>query len=157
MKYYIGLEDLVANAMIEIMEKRMRDGKPLVQPCFTYRDLESYGSKVVKYINKETDDTAMLILSRASTVCMFRNYSEFFEETEDEHGIKLREGKTVENLKFTFRAYKTLQFIDAFKKVYIEDDYVNSVDDAIRFLDEFSTYTPYQEAWRKVCSHYGIE
>ena len=157
MNYYIGLEDLAANAMIEIMEKRMRDGKPLVQPCFTYRDLESYGSKVVKYINKETDDTAMLILSRASTLNMLRNYSEFFEETEDEHGIKLREGKSVENLKFTFRAYKGKGLIDAFKMAYIGDDYVESVDNAIRFLDEFSSYTPYQEAWRKVCSHYGIE
>ena len=118
--YYIGLKDLAANAMIEIMERRMRNGEPLVQPCITFRDLESYGSKVVKYINKETDDTATLILSRASTVCMFRNYSEFFEETEDEHGIRLREGKTAEELKYTFRMYKSERLIDAFKKVNIE-------------------------------------
>lgn len=36
-------------------------------------------------------------------------------------------------------------------------DNVNSVVDAIKFLDEFSSYSPYQEAWEKVCSFYGIE
>lgn len=114
MCYYIGIEDLAANAMIEILRKREQAKKPSSQLCVTFKDLESYGSAVVKYINKQTSEKAMLILSRASTVCMFRNYSEFFEETEDEHGIRLREGKTVKELEYTFRTYKAIDLINAY-------------------------------------------
>lgn len=113
MCYYIGIEDLAANAMIEILKRKPSEA-PKEQPCVTFRDLEDYGSAVVKFINKQTDERAMLILSRASTVCMFRNYSEFFEETEDEDAIRLREGKSVKDLERTFRAYKTMDLITAY-------------------------------------------
>lgn len=116
MCYYIGIEDLAANAMIEVMERRMRNGEPLVQPCITFKNLEAYGYEVVDYINRETDESASLILSRASTVCMFRNYSEYFEETEDEKSIRLREGKTAEELKYAFRTYRALKLVNAYMK-----------------------------------------
>ena len=55
------------------------------------------------------------------------------------------------------------EYIDKFNSIprtsFVKEtsDYVNSVVDAIKFLDEFSSYSPYQEAWGKVCSYYGIE
>jgi len=116
MCYYIGIEDLAANAMIEILEKKQRDGNAIDMPLsVTLRDLEEYGTEVVRYINQKTDEKALLILSRASTVYMFRNYSDFFEETEEgESAIRLREGKTVDDLKVKFRTYKAFDLISAY-------------------------------------------
>lgn len=116
MCYYIGIEDLAANAMIEILEKKEKDGNKATEPlCVTLRDLEAYGAEVVRYINEETSEKALLILSRISTVYMFRNYSDFFEEIEEgETAIKLREGKTVEDLKQKFRTYKAFDLINAY-------------------------------------------
>lgn len=115
MCYYIGIEDLAANAMIEILEKKQADGiNDQEQPVVTFKDLEEYGSEVVRYINRETKEKALLILSGAATDHMFRNYSDFFEEVDDESAIKLREGKTVEDLKETFRSYQAYDLIKAY-------------------------------------------
>lgn len=115
MCYYIGIEDLAANAMIEILEKKQADGiNDQMQPVVTFRDLEEYGSEVVRYINQETNEKALLILSGAATDNMFRNYSDFFEEVDDESAIKLREGKTVVDLKETFRSYQAYDLIMAY-------------------------------------------
>lgn len=116
MCYYIGIEDLAANAMIEILEKKRKDGYDTDAPLsVTLRDLEEYGAEVVRYINQQTEEKALLILSRTSTMYMFRNYSEFFEESdEEESAIRLREGKTVEDLKLKFRTYKAFDLINAY-------------------------------------------
>ncbi len=116
MCYYIGIEDLAANAMIEILEKKQKDGKSIESVLsVTLRDLEEYGAEVVRYINQTSDEKALLILSRASTEYMFRNYSDFFEAIdEEEAAIKLREGKTVEDLKEKFRTYKAFDLISAY-------------------------------------------
>jgi hypothetical protein len=115
MCYYIGIEDLAANAMIEIVEKKSKEGIfENNSVVVTLKDLEDYGAEVVRYINKETTEKALLILSKASTDFMFRNYSDFFEEVDDESAIKLREGKTVEDLKEKFRTYKAWELINAY-------------------------------------------
>lgn len=115
MCYYIGIEDLAANAMIEILEKKSREGIfENDSVVVTFKDLEDYGAEVVRYINNETKEKALLILSKASTEFMFRNYSDFFEEVDDESAIKLREGKTVEDLKEKFRTYKAWELINAY-------------------------------------------
>ena len=115
MCYYIGIEDLAANAMIEIVEKKSKEGIfENNSVVVTLKDLEDYGAEVVRYINKETTEKALLILSKASTDFMFRNYSDFFEEVDDESAIKLREGKTVEDSKEKFRTYKAWELINAY-------------------------------------------
>lgn len=114
MCYYIGIEDLAANAMIEILEKKWEDGIAGKNPTITLENLEEYGAEVVRYIDKATSETALLILSRASTTYMFRNYSDFFEEVDDGTAIKLREGKTVDDLKEKFRTYKASDLIRAY-------------------------------------------
>ena len=115
MCYYIGIEDLAANAMKEIVEKKSKEGIfENNSVVVTLKDLEDYGAEVVRYINKETTEKALLILSKASTDFMFRNYSDFFEEVDDESAIKLREGKTVEDLKEKFRTYKAWELINAY-------------------------------------------
>lgn len=116
MCYYIGIEDLAANAMIEILEKKQQEQENIegINLSVSLIDLEDYGAEVVRYLNNETSEKALLILSRESTDYMFKNYSDFFEEDDNESAIKLREGKTVEDLKNKFRTYKAADLISAY-------------------------------------------
>lgn len=114
MCYYIGIEDLAANALIEILQTKERQES---DSCVvTLRELEEYGAEVVKYLNKRKGEKALLILSRASTTHMFRNYSDFFKEIETEEGtaIALQKGKTVEDLIGKFRTYVAIDLLNAF-------------------------------------------
>lgn len=113
MCYYIGIKDLAANGLIEML-KVDRSRKFL-----SYKKIESYGNEVVRSLNK-SGESAVLILSREDTSELFRNYSEFFEEAKDssgEVGIRLKDGKEVTDLINQFRTYLALdvllKFIDA--------------------------------------------
>lgn len=54
--FYIGIEDLAANAMIEMLKKGGRR-------FLTYREIEMYGAKAVQIL-KENGEKAVLMLSR---------------------------------------------------------------------------------------------
>lgn len=113
MCYYIGIEDLAANALIEIL--KTKENEQTEQYCVTLAELEVYGSQVIQYLN-ERGEQAVLILSRENTSLMFRNYSDFFEEVETDKGIAiaLKEGKTVSDLVKKFRTYLALDLMMAF-------------------------------------------
>lgn len=108
MCFYIGIEDLAANAMIEILKKGG-------QRFLTYDEIEMYGAEVVQIL-KENGEKAVLILSRDNTEALFRNYSDFFEEeTQNEKkGIKLKDDKEVDDLIRQFRGYLALDVLLAF-------------------------------------------
>lgn len=108
MCFYIGIEDLAANAMIEMLKK---DGRRFL----TYNEIEMYGAEVVQIL-RENGEKAVLILSRENTDALFRNYSEFFEEMEQngKRGIKLTDDKEVEDLIQQFRGYLALDVLLAF-------------------------------------------
>lgn len=108
MCFYIGIEDLVANALIEVLEKGSRR-------FLTYDEIENYGAQVVRILN-EKGEKAVLILSRDNTNALFRNYSEFFEEAEQsgKAGILLKEEKEVEDLIEQFRGYLAFDVLLAF-------------------------------------------
>lgn len=53
---YIGIEDLVANALIELAEHKN-------QRQVLFKDLDRYGTKVIKVLNQEGEQ-AVLILSK---------------------------------------------------------------------------------------------
>lgn len=114
MCYYIGIEDLAANALIEILQTKKE--QDLSQYTVTLKELENYGAEVVRYLNEEKGERALLILSRASTTHMFKNYSDFFEEVETDNGIAiaLQKGKTVNDLVEKFRTYLAIDLIYAF-------------------------------------------
>lgn len=109
MCFYIGIEDLAANALIEILSK----GKN--KTYVTYKELEQYGETVVRVLNKQGEQ-AVLILSRESTNAMFRNYSDIFEEIYENEGlaISLKEKITVNDLKEKFRGYLAWDVLLAF-------------------------------------------
>lgn len=108
MCFYIGIEDLAANALIEIL--RHEDKK-----FVSYKELENYGAEVVKILS-DNGDKAILILSRKSTDALFRNYSKFFEENQikNECGIILKDDISVEMLEEAFRGYLSLNVLMAF-------------------------------------------
>lgn len=106
---YIGIEDLAANALIEVMSKDK--SKRFV----SYEELENYGSEVVKFLNAK-GEKAILILSRESTNAMFRNYSDIFEETvlNNQIGIVLKSEVSIEDLIIKFRGYLAWDVLLAF-------------------------------------------
>lgn len=108
MCFYIGIEDLAANALIESMRRVEKN-------FLTYREIENYGSKVVQILN-EQGERAVLILSRENTNELFRNYSDFFEEKEEneEKGVALKSGIELEDLIMQFRGYLALDVLMAF-------------------------------------------
>lgn len=105
---YIGIEDLAANALIEILNSNN-------ERMVTYSDLEKYGAEVVKLLNKQ-GEKAILVLSRESTNIMFRNYSDIFEETSTATGlgITLKSNVTVDDLIDKFRGYLAWDVLLAF-------------------------------------------
>lgn len=108
MCFYIGIEDLASNALIESMRRAEKT-------FLTYKEIENYGSKVVELLN-EKGEKAVLILSRESTNALFRNYSDFFQEKniDGELGIELKKEITLEDLINQFRGYLALDVLMAF-------------------------------------------
>ena len=120
MCYYIGIECVASNALINTLKAEEGD---LSQYVITYSELEAYGQKVVRKLNETSK--AILIFSRESTNMMFRDYSDFFEEKETPEGlgISLKKGKTVSDLIEHFRKYLALDVMLAF----ISEDRVANV------------------------------
>nr|WP_304432213.1 hypothetical protein [Acutalibacter muris] len=107
LSFFIGIEDLAANALIEVFDGGRR--------FLTYREIEEYGNEVVRILNAKQEE-AVLILSRNSTNDMYRDYSAFFEETEEngERGVHLKDNKSCEDLIDAFRGYLPLPLLLAF-------------------------------------------
>ena len=108
MCFYIGIEDLAANALIELLQKEEN------RSFITYKELERYGTQVASLLS-ERGEKAVLLLSREKTNAMFRDYSEFFEEDsyDGNEGIRLRAGKSRKDLIVQFRGYLALDVLMA--------------------------------------------
>ena len=109
MYIYIEMEDLVANALIELVEKK---GKREVG----FKELDQYGAKVVEVLS-EGETRAILLVSRESQMAMLEDYSDLFEEFERDgaHGIKLKEGIPTSMLWRRFRASLSVKVMLAFQ------------------------------------------
>jgi len=114
---FIGIEDLVANALIELMEKNN---------CrrVSFETLVKYGTVVIRCLRKNGRE-AVFLLSKEHTNELIRNYSDFFEIDYSEpnsDAIVLKSEKTVDDLRNHFRAFLTLDCLIAFtdKKSLVE-------------------------------------
>jgi len=109
-RFYIGIEDLAANALIEVLSENSQ------KRFVTYRELNEYGNAVVRILSEEKNETAVLIMSHEHTYAMFRNYSDIFveKETEEGLGIALKDEIDVVNLITKFRGYLALDVLLAF-------------------------------------------
>lgn len=86
MCYYIGIESLVSNALIELLQEKQRK--------VTFEAIEQYGAEVVRLLNDGGKD-AVLILSREQTRGFILNCSKYFtiENPESPSGtIELKDG-----------------------------------------------------------------
>ena len=92
---YIGIEDLVANALIELVENTEK--------------------REVMYLNDKAEQ-AVLILSKERTNEFLHDYSEYFElfTRGIEEGIRLKEDVSVEKLWEQFRGYLSVDVMLAF-------------------------------------------
>ena len=114
--FYIGIEDLAANAFIEMIKKSANQPKKTY--CVTLTELEAYGRKIVQYL-EQRGEKAVLMLSRDNTDAFFRDYLDFFEESEvyRKLEISLKYEKKVEDLIHRFRGYLQLDVLQAFINV----------------------------------------
>ena len=105
---YIGIEDLVANALIELTEHKN-------QRQVLFKDLDRYGAKVVKLLNQEGEQ-AVLILSKERTNEFLHDYTDYFELFTNgfEEGICLREDVDINELRVKFRSYLSIKVMLAF-------------------------------------------
>lgn len=116
MYIYVEIVDVVANAFIKLL-----DQNDLRREIF-YKDLDQYGADVIEYLNKDDSFQAVFIVSKESQQAVVDNYSEFFEEFEKDgcKGIRLKEGRTAEELWLRFCASLSVKVITAFQKVDVE-------------------------------------
>lgn len=103
---YIGIEDLVANALIELVEKSEKRE-------VSFEQLDNYGAEVIKILNGKQEQ-AVLLLSKERTNLFLHDYSQYFELNEKEEGIRLKDGVTVTSLWEKFRAYLSVDVMLAF-------------------------------------------
>lgn len=109
MCFYIGIEDLVANALIEIVDKT---GNKEV----SFQKLNDYGAIVIRTLNEQKEE-AILLLSRDRTNEFIHNCTEFFEIRDEENGdtiISLKEGVTTNQLRMQFRTNIAFDVLLAF-------------------------------------------
>lgn len=105
---YIGIEDLVANALIELVEKS-------AEREVLFKQLDEYGAQVIKYLN-DKEEQAVLVLSKERTNEFLHDYSDYFElfSRGMDEGIRLKENVSVTELWEKFRGYLSVDVMLAF-------------------------------------------
>lgn len=110
---FIGIESVAANALIELFEKRQ-------ETEVSFDTLVKYGMRIVRILEKETNEDIILLFSRKYQLSMIENYSEFFEAdfSSDGNGrFKLKGDnpkETLKKLKLYFRWTMSIKMIQAF-------------------------------------------
>ena len=107
---FINITDVVANAFIHVLETTPN------KKFLSYVEIKQYGINVVQFLH-DKGKPAILMCSRDDVAIMLHDYEEFFEEHMEEDGtsgIKLCDGKTIEDLIHTFRGYLALNVLFAF-------------------------------------------
>ena len=106
--YCIGIEELVPNSLIEIVE---RTGERTVSS----ENIQDYGNKIVQKMN-ESKKEAILLFTRDRTKQFFYDYAEVFSvaESNGKTVIMLKDGISTDYLRKQFRTRLTLDEMIAF-------------------------------------------
>ena len=109
MCYYLGIEDLAANALIAAMQVHQES------LFFSFETLEEYGALVIHYL-KRAGKEALLVLSRDLTDAFFQEYSNFFRKMtkNGKDGVALCDGVEAVMLVRAFQGYLPLELLLAF-------------------------------------------
>lgn len=119
---FIGIENVAANALIELLEKR--DEREV-----SFDKIVKYGMQVARILKERSNEEVILLVSRKYQISMVENYSDFFEAdfSHGGHSVFRLKGvnkeETLEALKNHFRWTMSLPVMDAFMS-----------DDALREL-----------------------
>lgn len=110
MHIYIEIEELVANALIELVEKK---GKREV----LFKDLDEYGARVVEVLSSDGETKATLVVSRESQIAMLEDYTDMFEpfEAGGAKGIRLKDNILPFQLWVRFCTSLSMKVIAAFQ------------------------------------------
>lgn len=108
MCYYIGIEDLVANALIEIVEKTSKRD-------VSFKQLNEYGAAIIEKL-KLCQKEVTLIFTRDKTNAFFHDCSEYFtiKDMQDDVIISLKDGVSTDVLRQQFRVNISLTLLKAF-------------------------------------------
>lgn len=108
---YIGIEDLVASALIELMKWEESTRKVSLQT------LSDYGTVIVKTLTQQGQN-AILFLTKESTYEFVHDYADFFMivEYDGVEFIELQENVTKEDLRHQFRRNITVDLAKAFMR-----------------------------------------
>ena len=108
---YIGIEDLVASALIEVMKRERTNRKVSLQA------LSNYGTVIVRLLT-QSGQSAILFLTKESTYEFVHDYFEFLSirNYEGIEYIELEEGVTVEDLRCQFIKNLTVDIAKALGK-----------------------------------------
>lgn len=105
---YIGIEDLVASALIEMIKQKETERKISLQT------LSEYGTVIVKLL-AQSGQEAILFLTKDSTYEFIHDYADYFSITIDNgiEYIELGKNVTVEALRQQFRKNLTVDLAKA--------------------------------------------
>mgnify|MGYP000319190913 FL=1 len=108
--YYIGMDDVIANAFIESMKQ---NGNRFL----TYEQIYDYGDKAVGLVRKD----ANVLFDKSNTDVVLTDYVDFFNEQtiDGALGIELKQEKSRSDLINQFRGYLPLDVLRAFVSVSI--------------------------------------
>ncbi len=117
MCYFIGIEDLVANALIELVEKT---GNRTV----SFSQLNKYGDAVIAKLRKNDMDVT-LVFTRETTNQFFHDCSDIFsiKDFDSDIRITLNENISTNYLRKRFRVNLALNLLSAF----VAADTVNAI------------------------------
>lgn len=102
---FIGVEILAANALIELLD--LDNGIRSV----SYETLNSYGIKVVEFIENNYNEKAVILTSKVRINSLVLDYSDYFEI--HDNLISVKEGVSVEDLRDRFRGPLALEILMA--------------------------------------------
>lgn len=105
---YIGIEDLVASALIELIKREDSNRK------VSFQALADYGTVIVSLLSN-SGQNAILFLTKESTYEFVHDYADFFsiEKYDNIEYIELNADKTVSDLRHQFRENLTVDLAKA--------------------------------------------
>lgn len=114
---FIGIENVTANALIELLEKRN-------EREVSFDMIVRYGTQVAHILEKNINEEPILLLSRKYQINMIEKYSDFFEADlssgKQQVFFRLKgedKQKIIESLTKSFRCTMSMQFLKAFMSV----------------------------------------
>lgn len=105
---YIGIEDLVASALIELMKREEKNRRVSLQ------SLSNYGAVIVRLLSRSGQE-AILFLTKESTYEFVHDYADYFSIVEEESAeyIELNKDRTIDDLRRQFRMSLTVDLAKA--------------------------------------------